>query len=322
MSKPWEDTIVLALRDIQWMGLNVQGAAAPALPGLFIKLDGNTEKTLGDLMYQEGENFYLFEVKSTRASISSEWSKKDKNGARKQKAAYKVLSKLVGEWLKDGGKNSKWDGALMASLKCHHFVYWSDDVFAPNDTFGNIMIEPYIGASMALGGEPNEEMGTLMPTCEPKFEVGILHEGARHFDVSEMLPFSALRSGSAHALRVSRSSGVERVVWVEKFGANIDDFKNYLRFICENAGEGGEIYAVVVSDFGRFTRVVSSISELKRLVKESGNSMEAKTSVLKTRKVPAKNRRLHEALAAAGKNKSQLFPFVPGVATTPNAKKK
>jgi hypothetical protein len=152
--------------------------------------------------------------------------------------------------------------------------------------------------------------------------VGILDKVDRHFDVSEMLPFSALRTDSAHVLMVSQSSGAERVVRDEKLGAKLDEFKKYLKFICESAGEGGEIYAVVVSDFGRFTKVVTSISELEKLLPRSGNSMEAKTSVLKTRKVPAKNRELHEALAAAGKNKSKMFPFVSGVATTPNAKKK
>lgn len=312
MSRPWEDTVVLALRDIQWMDGNNGQASAPPLPDIFLKLDGDTEKTLGDLIFQKGEKFYLFEVKSARGNISSEWNKKNKDGERKRKTAYEVLSALLGEWVEN---EKEWSDVLKLSLTCHHFVYWSDRVFDINDTLGNIMVEPYVSAAMAIGGQPDDNKGTLMPVCDPLFEVGVFDEAGKKYQVSKMLPFSALRSNNAYVVRSKQDVGPEHTTMDERFGAELDQFKRYLEFICRHAGEGGEIRAVICSDQNRFTKIVTSIEDLReQLTSPANSSKPVSKRTLQTRTVHAGAKVAKSQLGLAVAAQTQTFPSLPKTA--------
>jgi hypothetical protein len=324
MTRPWEDTVVLALRDIQWMDQFRERPSAPPLPELFIKLDGNTEKTLGDLIFESGEKFYLFEVKPGRTKISSEWNKTDREGNRKQKTAYQVLSAAVEAWNKDA---ATWKSLIETSLRCHHFVYWSNKVFDTDDTFGNILVEPYICACMAIGGQPDEMKGVLMPVCDPPFEVGIPDWTGNTYNVSQMLPFSMLRAGKAHVVQAVGTARNQHLALVEGFGVDLDLFKHYLQFICDNAGEGGEIHAVICSDRNRFAKVITSIKDLERQLSPTRPSEHQVTPAhetassrrtLPTRSVPAPPQIMPQrSLAAAVSNvlnqsqPAQPFPVMP-----------
>lgn len=149
MRKPWEDMLILALRDAQWRESHTS-VDAPRLPQLFLKFDGPIEKALGDLAFQEGERFFLFEVKSSASGIRTEWSTKaGKITTRKE--AFKALSRIT-ELAADSDADDVYD-ALWTSLQCHHFIYWSDQVFDANDSQGNILVEPYVLGCLRRGAD-------------------------------------------------------------------------------------------------------------------------------------------------------------------------
>lgn len=73
MTKLWEDTVVISLRDAQWLHCKDQRPKAVAPPS-FLKMDGNAESSLGDVLFSSSAKFYLIEVKGTASDIASEWT--------------------------------------------------------------------------------------------------------------------------------------------------------------------------------------------------------------------------------------------------------
>lgn len=96
---PWEDTVIIALRDLQWSkhvtdcrerirtwtdapddesAASVGKQALELLarqPGILLKLDGNAESASGDVLTNPSERFFLLEVKAGESAIKSEKSK-------------------------------------------------------------------------------------------------------------------------------------------------------------------------------------------------------------------------------------------------------
>lgn len=79
--RPWEDTLILAFRDMQWLHQIRESARASEAysvepPGLMIKLDGNAESTSGDVLAKSGARYFLLEFKSDSALFYRENSKR------------------------------------------------------------------------------------------------------------------------------------------------------------------------------------------------------------------------------------------------------
>lgn len=71
--KLWEDTIIIALRDYQWHKAWTTVPRTP--PASLLKLDGNAESAMGDVLTSEDDRFFLFEFKGDSANGGSEFSK-------------------------------------------------------------------------------------------------------------------------------------------------------------------------------------------------------------------------------------------------------
>lgn len=95
-SPPWEDALIIALRDLQWLKKNqgisqifnsklraslgsevvlkrVDRISTP--PPLLAKFDGNAESASGDVLTSSGKRFFLFEMKASESLLSSETGK-------------------------------------------------------------------------------------------------------------------------------------------------------------------------------------------------------------------------------------------------------
>lgn len=282
MAKPWEDTIVMALRDTQWMVEGGADVSAPRLPRLFIKFDGPTEQTLGDLAFQEGERFYLFEVKSSSEGIKSEWNKVVK-GEPRRKRAFDTLTKLT------RAANAQHCSAEIAqafwtSLRCHHFIYWSDEMFDSSDTFGNIMVEPYISGCIRLGAGKGGD-ATAMPIAVSPFETA-QDDGNGEFLVGPMLPFSAIRQQNGF-VTILEDDGKVDINRIAPVGEDLNRFRAYLRFLVETGGVGdGQIHAVLCSDKSGFVKVITSIEQLGAELKSSGAKPAATSGHLQRKSAP------------------------------------
>ncbi len=273
MAAPWEDTVVMALRDAQWLE-DGEGKAPPP-PPMFIKLDGTTEQSLGDLIYQVGERFYLFEVKSASTAIRSEWNKLT-DGKPRPKVAYVTLSRLARAAAASRAPQNETQ-ALWTSLRCHHLVYWSDELFDPRDTLGNILVEPYIAACIHHGAPRGSDFGQM-----PYLEIQTAIEAEDDtLLVAPMLPFSALRSRHGLVL-IPGSSGNLDVKRMATVGEDLERFREYLKFLVTAGAVGdGSLRAVICSDSGRFVKVITSIDQLSRELRPTADASPKPPQILK-----------------------------------------
>lgn len=117
-NKPWEDTLILAFRDMQWIKkiqnpeyTEKQELAKP--PALMIKLDGNAETAAGDILAGINQRYFLFEFKSALTGFKAEEKKH-------------VYQRLV-----DAGSEDNYDEELLVLSHRGHFLVYpqpkSDD---------------------------------------------------------------------------------------------------------------------------------------------------------------------------------------------------
>ncbi|WP_322024370.1 hypothetical protein [Burkholderia sp. BCC1977] len=129
VSHPWEDSLIVALRDLQWIRKNKAvldemrryGKAMtdadkvairakvddlPAPPALLAKLDGNAESASGDVLTSVEKRFFLLELKASEAALQSE----------KKKFVYACLTSVDPE-------NEEDRLLLELSRRGHHFLY-------------------------------------------------------------------------------------------------------------------------------------------------------------------------------------------------------
>jgi len=78
--KPWEDSLILAFRDMQWIrqivnssNKTIEGLAQP--PSLMAKLDGNAESAAGDIVAAYRQRYFLLEFKSSESRFTTEEGK-------------------------------------------------------------------------------------------------------------------------------------------------------------------------------------------------------------------------------------------------------
>lgn len=180
-----EDTVVIALRDMQWRKQfekagrkairsiaklasdqradgNLEGPIASSLrasvlqysnPPGFIKLDGNAESKTADVALASAEGLcFLIEVKSERLAIRNEWKppkkrKKSGTGQPASKAAYYRLQQLVQKRNEEQEINpSSGLNELIQSYRCHQVAYWDVWEDDTQQLVGGIRVEPYISA--------------------------------------------------------------------------------------------------------------------------------------------------------------------------------
>lgn len=118
-NKPWEDTLILAFRDMQWIKkiqnpeyTKRQELAKP--PALMIKLDGNAETAAGDILAGINQRFFLFEFKSAPTGFKSEEKKQ-------------VHQRLV-----NAGSEDNYDEELLELSRRGHFLVYPQPKGADN----------------------------------------------------------------------------------------------------------------------------------------------------------------------------------------------
>lgn len=280
----WEDSIVIALRDMQWMNyLNTEESKRldngdPRVRGVvppgFAKLDGNAESRIGDVtLLTEDERFFIFEVKSERVRIRDEWRK---GGAFKSKKVYRRLSALVNDVNNEGlGKSAR---SLELSLRGHYFVYFN--AAESNDgVAGTIFAEPYITGSIAHRTDAEKLAGQTMRPLRG-MKIGVALKGK----LLERARFDLLFSHSAEISIGRGDYGKEHNV-----GLDQDEFSEYVKFLCHKGSREGHksrasedteewqedeqwtaspepLHMIVLSSSGAFFRVVSDTNHLAYLL--------------------------------------------------------
>jgi len=252
MRSPWEDTIIVALRDLQWIDRHAELGMDVPIPSAFIKLDSTVEQTLGDLLLQQRERFYLFEVKSSETTISTEW-------LGRKKKVFNSLARFMKAMEKRPNEAFQFEDVLWTSLRCHHIAYWSEEIFDPSEPHGTILAQPYLTAC-----SKREAPGFENPLLA-RFLIGEQKPYGRGSGfVHKAIPVSALRRGRAHITEEVGEDG--EYVNAEPTGLSLSSFLAYLDFLLRWA-EGGStaLNAIICSDEGIVERI-RSVHELRRFL--------------------------------------------------------
>lgn len=278
MNEPWEDSLIIALRDAQWMRLMRENAANEKnpghnkhSPGLFLKFDGNPEQNLGDLAVGIGDLFYLFEAKSGRSKLNTEWKITEKNEIR-QKRVFNTLQQLANEWM-----SQPHDQLLIEkigwSLSCHHFLYWSELVFSHEDHFRNLHVEPYLLGCSAKSapGVPESLSSFIVAEQLPGKNKYAIHRQRSKDMRRECLPLLAvLDARGAIAFRGTEPGNAAN--YCCRMGLPLESFKSYLRFLIKSWSEDDEsLNALICSDTG-YVRRLTKFSDLKHVLEPTPRS--------------------------------------------------
>jgi hypothetical protein len=138
LDRLWEDTIIIALRDLQWAKSIERGQARP---GSLLKLDGNAETALGDAITDAGERFFLFEFKSEAGAGGSEFKK-----------PLVSIMKEVARLPESSESRARFESASRAA---HHFVFpihnpATTDTDATVEVKAHVVTHGYYDAAVAM----------------------------------------------------------------------------------------------------------------------------------------------------------------------------
>lgn len=285
MTRVWEDTIVTALRDAQWINCQGTGNIPKAqFPSAIVKLDGIAESSLGDVLYSVNERYFLLEVKGHRKDVPSEW-----RGAtgENQKMAYKSLSAMwcelqelcsANRTAEDTQQLERLRKFFTSSFACHHFVYW-DEWVNSKGKFGEIVVESYVPAcAKAYDCEVDKGSEFITPWTDNYF--GFIRGDAKDGYVSEVVGLLDI-----FTLPISVCFQPANNVNVIPIGLRLAEFQRYINLLLrEWGGEDQEIHAVVLSSSGSFFKVAGSTNELKLLLNQDSELYSSPRKVPKHRK--------------------------------------
>ncbi|WP_126223476.1 hypothetical protein [Burkholderia ambifaria] len=101
--RPWEDTLIIALRDLQWKKAIARTTLRENLPdGTLLKLDGNAESAVGDVITAVQGRYFVLELKADAGTMGAETEKtlpalvdRLANSATQAAQAFVKLSKMA-----------------------------------------------------------------------------------------------------------------------------------------------------------------------------------------------------------------------------------
>lgn len=249
MADLWESSVVIALRDYQW----IRKVNTTTFPDQFISLGGEAEQANGDAIFLNGEKLFLFEIKSLEAKVREEWANREE-----PKLAFKRIFEEYVAYMDDGHLYCK-GLRLRQSMRCHHFVYWSAERRRDKKVAGSLSVAPYLAkAASKLTGEnwPGD-------WCN-KQHISKIRD---HFRLVELTKEGGLRYtdevligniSSARAYFSQQFEGAE----VRELGLNPEEFVEYVSWL---GGGDLPIDAVVLSSGGTFFRHVRRMSDLQAI---------------------------------------------------------
>lgn len=288
MNQLWEDTIVTALRDAQWLRC---GRRIPksAFPSGFVKLDGNAESALGDVVYSSEERYFIFEVKALRSDIVSEW---DRSDAKSPKMVYQCLanywsrledlSSIIDKNEEEQRVYSKILWFFKMSLAGHHFIYWDAWKDGHGQECGEIVVESYVAACVDLFDEKKTTSPRQYLKPWPASYFGFTWGGESNRLTSEVVSLDEALDSDVK-ICFSQDGGLSG----RRVGLTIKELQTYVNTLVGNGEEQEGIFAVVMSDTGSFYRVVGSTKHLAKIMVPSS----VRISPRRSRKPQASGRR-------------------------------
>ncbi|SOT96909.1 hypothetical protein [Xanthomonas arboricola] len=268
MADLWEVSVVLALRDLQWIMLGANDEYPPPA----VNLSGNAESIFGDSLLNADEKFFLLEVKSTSAKSISEWALtgegEERRHTKRAFVAVKELAKKFGQTSPTPNQRSD----VLASLLCHQLAFWEESIHA-------LCIQPYLTST--LSGYVNaiikakHDKKTMLEESDRLLNIVIERIGkVFNFSFSgkehptNTITCSECSSGSASSIYTSqlgisvKSDDIKGgIAWIP-LGLPAINFNEYLQSISKTSNpDGEEINAIILSDKG-FIRVVRNTKEI------------------------------------------------------------
>lgn len=240
MAGLWEVSVVLAIRDMQWL-MRDKSIPMPAL-----NLSGNAESKLGDCLLTAADRFFLIEVKPTPTQFKAEWTKELVDGEHqfKKKAFASIIELAINLGrmppLPEAAQN------VLRSLLGHHFVFW-------NEEEGTLSIQPYLSTTLtgylkAVGMDAPMFVDRGARGANSLFSLSLSEQQA---DQSSVI-FTECNSGFFSEIYLKRlgiaikSKEPGESAWVP-LGLLPEDFTAYLQALSPKVEE---INAIILSDKG------------------------------------------------------------------------
>lgn len=254
MSDLWESSVVIALRDHQW----IRRTCKTTFPDQFISLGGDTEAANGDAIFLEGEKLFLFEIKSLQAKVREEWA-----GRSEPKLAFERIFKEYISYMDKGSFYSQ-GLRLRQSMRCHHFVFWSAERRSGNRVAGNLNVAPYLtmAASKLTADNWPGDWCTERHISKIRENFGLIEwieEDGRAvpYDTNSVFIGEMSSAGAFFSRHHDRPEICE-------LGLDPKEFDEYVTWL---GGGDLPIDAVVLSSQGTFFRHVKKMSELQQIFK-------------------------------------------------------
>ena len=244
----WEDTIILAMRDMQWIHALTEGRPWPSLS--MWKLDGRPEESLADLIVAEDQKFFLIEAKSSPDQFESEWLRTNTSTRKREvrpKRSYANLATLLNgsypEFPSDAAR--EW---VEVSAACHFFAYCE----AGNDS-SEVLVRGYAEACASHVRNPSDDSGMHPVARVPRLVVaeskGVVRKSKVSFaDVLHQKCFALCEQGINPELLFT--------------GVDLKVFMDYIYLLIQPGGSDAEMNAIVLAPGMRFVRVVRSVRDL------------------------------------------------------------
>lgn len=255
MAEIWEISAVVALRDLQWVFAPTRRLPEPA-----INLAGNAESRLGDAALLLGGRFFIFEIKSQASKFNSEWKKKKRaDGVVGPKHAYSSVMAMAKSLSEDYQGADAWS-EVIASLRCHHFVYWH--VGLPLEMHMKLALQPYLAAVLQGSSSQAGLSGLSVKLQQDAPLAGRYDDG-----VFRRLSAATVSCVYSDCLGIACRNESKTYDWY-RLGLEMKEFQEYVGALMKSAPRTDEpLNAVVISTEG-WQRPLRTTKDLAQLLQD------------------------------------------------------
>lgn len=255
----WENSIVLAFRDMQWR----HKGESYTVPEANLGLEGNIERALGDGIVSASEKLYLLEFKADAQRKSAEWT------GEETKLSYQSLNKALDRAAKPETKLEAHPWVEL-SLRGHHFLYWSAAAHSADIRVrpGALMVSPYL-LDMVLGPLQEHPVGDLIAN---QHSLGVrVRTGGAAQRIRGVFQILAGRLFSDEAVLVNQLFQQEATA--TSLGLTPAEMQEYVLWLVEHQSEKDlPINALLTSQNGAVCQHVSHITLLLELLNSLNSS--------------------------------------------------
>jgi len=314
LARLWEDTVVVALRDMQWQSATRaamllikavsggEGVDSPAparliadlrrqlhreetgifsssvVPPGFVKLDGNAEGRTADLALADCKGHcFLVEVKSERGRIVDEWRSRAKKKSQdsKSKSAFRRLKQLVDTH----NLGSSQIDLIRKSLLGHQVAYWANNGERGESGAikGKVFLEPYILA--CAGASALSDRAAKRSMDKPSGIVAKFVTNGEPRKSPWRIPATELLGGHSKMQIAHQNDPPEQFS-----GLGVESFIGYIKWLCEDAQGGAEPVNCIVLTTDGFFQIVSDTSQLAALVAAPSATLHDEPGVMPRRR--------------------------------------